>query len=87
MPGINISRSEAQERSEHIAVESYEVFLDVSKGGDTFIAKSTVKFTCKTPGYETFIDAVAKRIISATLNGQTVDASTFEYLVQCGCPG
>ena len=78
MPGINISRSEAQERSEHIAVESYEVFLDVSKGGDTFIAKSTVKFTCKTPGYETFIDAVAKRIISATLNGQTVDASTFD---------
>ena len=78
MPGINISRSEAQERSRHIEVESYEVFLDVSKDANTFIAKSTVKFTCKTPGYDTFIDAVAQRIISATLNGEAVDASTFD---------
>ena len=78
MPGINISRSEAQERSRHIEVESYEVFLDVSKDANTFIAKLTVKFTCKTPGYDTFIDAVAQRIISATLNGEAVDASTFD---------
>ena len=78
MPGINISRSEALERSEHLAVDSYNVFLDVSGTGDTFIAKSTVKFSCKTPGYNTFIDAVALRIISATLNGQSVDTSTFD---------
>jgi aminopeptidase N len=78
MPGINISRSEALERSEHLAVDSYNVFLDVSKAGDTFTATSTVKFSCKTPGYNTFIDAVALRIISATLNGQTVDTSTFD---------
>jgi len=78
MPGINISRSEALERSEHLAVDSYNVFLDVSKAGDTFTATSTVKFSCKTPGYNTFIDAVALRIISATLNGQSVDTSTFD---------
>ena len=78
MPGINISRSEALERSEHLAVDSYNVYLDVSGTGDTFIATSTVKFSCKTPGYNTFIDAVALRIISATLNGQSVDTSTFD---------
>lgn len=78
MPGINISRSEALERSEHLAVDSYNVYLDVSGTGDTFIATSTVKFSCKTPGYNTFIDAVALRIISTTLNGQSVDTSTFD---------
>jgi aminopeptidase N len=78
MPGINISRSEALERSEHLAIENYNVFLDLSVPGDTFIAKSTVSFTCKTPGYNTFIDAVATRILSATLNGQSVDTSTFD---------
>ena len=70
MPGVNISRSEAQERSRHIAVDSYDVFLDVSQDADTFIAKSSVTFTCNLPGYDTFIDAVATRIITATLNGQ-----------------
>ena len=78
MPGINISRSEALERSEHLAVDSYNVFLDVSNSGDTFTATSTIKFSCKTPGYHTFIDAIALRIISATLNGQSVDTSTFD---------
>ena len=78
MPGINIARSEALERSHHLAVDNYKVFLDVSSPGDTFIAKSTVTFTCTTVGYETFIDAVARRIISATLNGQPVDTSSFD---------
>jgi len=78
MPGVNISRSEAQERSRHIAVESYDVFLDVSQDADTFIAKSSVAFTCNLPGYDTFIDAVATRIITATLNGQVIDTSSFD---------
>jgi aminopeptidase N len=78
MPGVNISRSESQERSRHIAVESYDVFLDVSQDADTFIAKSSVVFTCNLPGYETFIDAVATRIITATLNGQVIDTSSFD---------
>jgi len=78
MPGINISRSEAQERSRHISVESYDVFLDVSQDADTFIAKSTVTFSCNLPGYDTFIDAVAVRIITATLNGQAIDTSSFD---------
>jgi aminopeptidase N len=78
MPGINISRSEAQERSRLISVESYEVFLDVSQDADTFIAKSTVTFSCNLPGYDTFIDAVAVRIITATLNGQAIDTSSFD---------
>jgi aminopeptidase N len=78
MPGINISRAEALERSEHLQVDSYEVFLDVTGTGDTFFARSTVNFTCNKPGYDTFIDAVAERVISATLNGSPVDINGFD---------
>ena len=78
MPGINISRAEALERSEHLAVESYEVFLDVTNPGDTFFARSTIKFTCNKTGYSTFVDTLAERVISATLNGAAVDTSAFD---------
>ena len=78
MPGINISRAEALERSEHLAVESYEVFLDVTKPGDTFFARSTIKFTCNKTGYSTFVDTLAQRVISSTLNGAAVDTSAFD---------
>ncbi len=78
MPGINISRSEAFERSSHLAIDSYEVFLDVSGSGDTFFARSTVKFSCNQPGYDTFIDAVATRVISATLNNFPVNLNGYD---------
>ena len=78
MPGINISRTEALERSSHLSVESYEVFLDVTGAGETFFARSTVKFSCDQLGYKTFIDAVAVRVISATLNGSPVDTNGFD---------
>ena len=78
MPGINISRAEALERSEHLAVDSYEVFLDVTNPGDTFFARSTIKFNCNKTGYNTFVDTLAERVISATLNGAAIDTSAFD---------
>ena len=78
MPGVNISRSEAQERSAHLAISDYNVTIDVTHGPEFFIAKTIAHFTCNQPGYKTFIDAVGKRIISATLNGVAVDTSTYD---------
>ncbi len=78
MPGVNISRAEAQERSKHLAVQSYDVTLDVTHGGEKFISRSEVRFTCTTEGYRTFIDAVGTRLISATLNGRAIDTSSFD---------
>ena len=78
MPGVNISRAEAQERSKHLSVQSYDVTLDVTHGGEKFLARSEVRFTCTTEGYRTFIDAVGKRLISAHLNGRSLDASSFD---------
>jgi aminopeptidase N len=78
MPGVNISRAEAAERASHLQVDSYNVTLDVTTGADTFYSKSEVKFSCNTQGYSTFIDACGKSIISATLNGNTVDTTDFD---------
>ena len=54
MPGLNISRAEARERSNHLAVTSYVVTIDVCQGPENFITTSTVKFSCNKPGYDTF---------------------------------
>ncbi len=78
MPGLNIARAEAAERSSHLSVESYDVSLDLTVAEETFYSKTVVKFSCNTPGYDTFIDAVGKSIISATLNGQPVDTTNFD---------
>ena len=78
MPGLNLSRAEAKDRAEHLYVNSYAVTLDVTKGEETFYSKSEVSFTCNKPGYATFIDAVGRSVISATLNGAAVDVSNFD---------
>lgn len=78
MPGLNLSRIEARDRAEHLYVNSYAVTLDVTKGEETFYSKSEVSFTCNKPGYSTFIDAVGRSVISATLNGAVVDVSNFD---------
>jgi aminopeptidase N len=77
MPGNNLSRAEAADRSAHLKIHNYEVTLDVTTGEETFYSKSKVTFACSKPGYSTFIDAVGKRLISATLNGKSIDPSEF----------
>ncbi|MFZ8871869.1 MAG: aminopeptidase N [Candidatus Nanopelagicaceae bacterium] len=77
MPGNNLSRAEAADRSAHLRIHNYEVTLDVTTGDNTFYSKSKVTFACSKPGYSTFIDAVGKRLISANLNGKSIDSSEF----------
>jgi aminopeptidase N len=77
MPGNNLSRAEAADRSAHLKIHHYDVTLDVTTGEETFYSKSKVTFACSKPGYSTFIDAVGKRLISATLNGKSIEASEF----------
>ncbi len=72
MPGMNLTRAEARERAELIAVDSYEVELDLTRGGKVFGSTTAVKFTAK-PGSSTFIDAVTHAVHSVTLNGRELD--------------
>lgn len=78
MPGVNISQVEAQERSKYLHIESYDVTLKIVPDQETFYSKSMVRFSCIEPGIDTFIDAPARRIISATLNGIAIDVSQFD---------
>ncbi|MDQ0678122.1 aminopeptidase N [Arthrobacter pascens] len=72
---MNLTRDEARERAELIAVDSYDVSLDLTKGDKVFGTTTTVKFTA-VPGSSTFIDAVTHTVHSVTLNGTSLDPAT-----------
>lgn len=78
MPGVNLTRAEAKERSALIKVDSYDVELDLTSGAETFISKTIIKFSSLKPGSTTFIDAVGKRVITATLNGSPLDVANYD---------
>ncbi|WP_326966252.1 aminopeptidase N [Arthrobacter sp. CG_A4] len=69
---MNLTRAEARERAALIAVECYEVSLDLTRGEKVFASTTAVKFTA-TPGSSTFIDAVTHAVHSVTLNGRELD--------------
>ncbi|MGY1617054.1 aminopeptidase N [Geodermatophilus sp. SYSU D00691] len=78
----NLTRDDAAARAELLAVQSYDLSLDVTDGagrpGDkTFRSTTTVEFTCSRPGADTFIDLVAEQVRSATLNGVALDVGTY----------
>jgi len=69
----NITRAEAAERSALVAVDSYEVTLDVATAEPTFRSVTTVRFTCREPGSATWLDLIADRVDSVVLNGEALD--------------
>jgi aminopeptidase N len=74
----NLTRSEAQERSRLLDVESYGVELDLTGGDTTFGSASTVVFRCASPGASTFIDLIAPEVRQITLNGEPVSTENFD---------
>ncbi|WP_432981329.1 aminopeptidase N [Dactylosporangium sp. CA-233914] len=78
----NLTQIDASVRGELLRVESYQIELDLTddRGGPSerlFRSTSTVTFTAARPGESTFIDLVADRLRSVTLNGERVDASGY----------
>ncbi|MFJ9440273.1 aminopeptidase N [Kitasatospora sp. NPDC101235] len=80
MPGKNLSRDEAQQRASILAVDGYQVRLDVTSAPDreagTFRSTTTVTFRCSQPGADTFLDLLAPAVRSVTLNGRALDPAT-----------
>ncbi|MBT2247849.1 aminopeptidase N [Arthrobacter sp. BHU FT2] len=72
---MNLTRAEARDRAELITVDSYEVSLDLTRGGEVFGSTTTVRFSA-VPGADTFIDAVTRTVHSVTLNGRSLDPAT-----------
>ncbi len=78
----NLTRVDAAARADLLTVHSYDLRLDVTDGAGhpgegTFLSETTVEFDCRRPGEDTFIDLVAERVRSATLNGAKVDVSGY----------
>ena len=76
MPGENLTRIEAQERRAIVDTHSYEVALDLTKGDEVFGSRTVVRFSA-TEGADTFIDLIARDVLSITLNGRDVPVTEF----------
>src|SRR3954447_17864453 len=76
MPGTNLTREEAATRAALLDVTSYSIDLDLTTGDKTFESTTTLRFTCKEPGAETFADLVGAIIHEITLNGEPVDEAS-----------
>ncbi|MCU0299606.1 MAG: aminopeptidase N, partial [Candidatus Nanopelagicales bacterium] len=76
MPGKNLTRDEAAGRSAVIPDVAYAVELDLSGTGDTYLSRTTVSFHCTVAGSSTWLDLIAPRVESITLNGRTLDPAT-----------
>jgi aminopeptidase N len=78
----NLTRIDAAKRAELLDVSSYDLQLDVTDGAGhpgehTFRSITTVEFTARETGSDTFIDLVAETVHSATLNGAELDVSGY----------
>ncbi|MFK5633130.1 aminopeptidase N [Ornithinimicrobium sp. LYQ103] len=76
MPGTNLTRDEATQRSQLVATRSYDVALDLTAGPETFRTTTTVRFSCTEPGAQTWIDFVGRSVSSLVLNGEDLDPAT-----------
>src|SRR5215475_691888 len=73
MPGTNLTREEAATRAALLDVTSYSIDLDLTTGDKTFASTTTLRFTCREPGAQTFADLVGATVHEITLNGRGLD--------------
>ncbi|WP_324788500.1 aminopeptidase N [Streptomyces sp. H51] len=66
----SLTRTEAERRAALLTVERYDLDIDLTAlpDGPEVRCVSTVTFSCREPGAETFVDCAAD-VLSATLNG------------------
>lgn len=76
--GVNLKHAEAKERASLVKVDSYAIYLDLTAGADIFVSTTVIKFAGLKPGASTFIDAVGKSVVSASLNGKALDVSNYD---------
>ncbi len=76
MPGKNLTRDEAVARAAVVAVDHYDVALDLTTSQETFRTTTTVTFTSASVGQSTFVDLIAPSVEAITLNGESLDPAT-----------
>lgn len=70
-----LTRVEATARAAAISVESYQLDLDVTGGGERFRSHVTIRFRA-TPGSRTFVECTPEKLRSVRLNDTDLDPAT-----------
>ncbi len=78
----NLTRTDARARAELLEVTAYDVELDLTDGhgrpgARTFRSRTTVRFRARRTGADSFVDLIADRIHTATLNGTSLDTADY----------
>ncbi|MGO1590902.1 MAG: aminopeptidase N [Ancrocorticia sp.] len=76
MPGTNLQRAEALERSSKIATHHYRIDLDLTGSDTTFAATTEIDFSA-TAGASTFLDIIAHSVDRVVLNGSELDPAAY----------
>ncbi|MHC2799911.1 aminopeptidase N [Corynebacterium hesseae] len=76
MTSINLTREEAQQRSDMVEVSHYDVALDLT-GDEFFTSTTVVKFRVKKAG-STFIDLRGDELLEVRLNGAPLPTSAYD---------
>jgi aminopeptidase N len=77
-----LTHAEAADRADLLQVESYQVFLDLTSGGDApgsgdrAQSRTEIRFSCRKPGAATFADLDVVSVYEATLNGVPLDPAS-----------
>jgi aminopeptidase N len=76
MPIAEITRAETTERARLLRVHSYDVALDLTKGGEVFGSTCVIRFDCTEPGAAAHADLVAEAVHEIILNGEPLDPAS-----------
>ncbi len=72
-----LTQDEAAQRAALLAVQGYDIDLDLTTSPTTFASTTTVTFSVREPGTSTWIDLIAPEVVTATLNGEPVDLTGY----------
>ena len=87
MPPAEITRAETAERARLLSVDSYDVSLDLTGGGEVFCSTSVVRFGCAEPGASSYADLIAENVHQITLNGSALDPAAVHSGGRITLPG
>ena len=73
MPVAEITREETARRAGLVHVDSYDIWLDLTRGERLFGSVSEISFSCAEPGATSYADLIAETVQEITLNGEPVD--------------
>ncbi|GAA4925134.1 membrane alanyl aminopeptidase [Stackebrandtia albiflava] len=71
----SLSHDDAVARRRLIDVVSYDVDLDLDRGGEVFGSTVSIRFTCHSPGEATFVEVAPHRLHRVVLNGVELPVS------------